>query len=54
MTCVNCDHDAIHGKYGCEHEKGDRWVDYGNGDRLIAGGPCGCKQFEPEPNSAAQ
>lgn len=47
VRCENCGHTATHGKYGCEHEGGDRWVDYGNGDRLVASGPCGCMEFYP-------
>ncbi len=46
--CANCGHSDPHGKYGCEHERGDRWIDHGNGDRLVAMGPCGCREFEPE------
>lgn len=46
--CLNCGHSDTHGRYGCEHERGDRWVDHGNGYRLVAMGPCGCREFEPE------
>lgn len=34
--CGNCGHryDRHNPETGCEFERGDRWVDYGNGDRL--------------------
>lgn len=40
--CPECGHASVHGRYGCEYERGDKWVDHGNGERLVAQGPCGC------------
>lgn len=52
MKCENCGHSQeLHGKHGCEHER-DKWVDYGNGDRLVAV-RCGCAEFEPDDEDAA-
>jgi hypothetical protein len=52
--CRNCDHDSTHGKYGCEHERGDSWVT-GNQESqptvLMAMGPCGCTNYEPTEES---
>jgi hypothetical protein len=43
--CPDCGHNwDLHGdRYGCQYERGDRWVDWGQGHRLVAMGPCGCK-----------
>jgi hypothetical protein len=47
--CEDCGHAVrLHGKDGCEHEPGDRWIDYPNGERLVALPPCGCKAWEWE------
>lgn len=42
--CDLCGHTVLgHVSDGtCQHEPGDRWVDSGNGDRLVAGAPCQC------------
>lgn len=45
--CANCGHEEkLHeDKYGCQHEYGDV---YTPGFAPMAGGPCGCDDFEPE------
>ena len=42
LECPECGHAAEHYPNGCEFERGDKWVDFGNGERLVAMGLCGC------------
>jgi hypothetical protein len=46
--CSNCNHkESLHDDpYGCQYERGDKWVD---GERMgawMAQGPCGCRNFQ--------
>lgn len=48
--CDECGH-AIrrhNDKYGCEHERGDGWVEGNNCGGLVAQGPCGCTAWTVE------
>lgn len=51
--CEECDHPIrLHGKYGCEHEGGDRLVVGTNGvEALMASGPCGCTTWEEDTST---
>jgi hypothetical protein len=45
VLCEECEHLIdLHGPDGCEREPGDRWIDYPNGERLVALPPCGCRK----------
>ena len=48
--CANCGHAKSHhwDRYGCEIEGPDVWVEGINCGGLVASGPCGCMDFEPE------
>jgi hypothetical protein len=47
--CDECDHPVrLHGKRGCQYERGDRWVSGDSGECLMAGGPCGCEAVTVE------
>ena len=45
-ACGECGHSlALHGdKYGCEHERGDVWIEGTNCGGWVAAPPCGCKE----------
>jgi len=47
--CPQCGHSATHGKYGCERERGDAWID----GVLVARGPCGCTYNEAQEDVLA-
>jgi hypothetical protein len=46
--CKNCGHswEAHQDKYGCQSERGDRWVPGESIGGYVAMGPCGCEDFE--------
>lgn len=49
--CPECGHSNVHGRYGCEYERGDAWVTGNQPEAptvLMAQGPCGCKYKKPD------
>jgi hypothetical protein len=49
-VCEECGHATLahFDPYGCEYERGDKWVDGENMGAYVAQGPCGCKAWAVE------